>query len=409
MAANIVILSGNHLCHNPRVIKVAATLATAGYDVTAFGGWFDPILKERDQKLINSLPFRFVPVIDSTTSALQRSRLRVRSKLGSIAHHIGRLENRWQLGYAYTALRQAAHRRAAGLYIAHSEQAMAVCFDLLRDGRRVGVDMEDWFSEDLLSDARRHRPLRLLRSLESELLTYGVYSSCPSRAMSEALAQHYRCSPPAVVYNAFPWSERSSLDGLLKDRMNRNVPSIHWFSQTLGADRGLEDLLAALPLVHHAAEIHLRGNPAAGFESWLWNQVPENWRDKIFVHDIVSNEELLSRIAEHDIGFAGEMKYCRSRDLTVTNKILYYILAGLAVIASDTTGQSEVSEQAPDAVLLYPSGDSSMLATKLNVLLASPNHLRSAKDAALQAAKRRFCWERQEKVLLQMVADALVK
>jgi hypothetical protein len=50
-----------------------------------------------------------------------------------------------------------------------------------------------------------------------------------------------------------------------------------------------------------------------------------------------------------------------------------------------------------------------MLAAKLNVLLASPNHLRSAKDAALQAAKRTFCWELQEKVLLQMVADALVK
>jgi glycosyltransferase involved in cell wall biosynthesis len=409
MSASIVIMTGSHLCHNPRALKEATSLARAGHNVVVLGAWINSFLKELDQQLLSSLPFNFIPVVDSTISATRQIQQRVRRKLGSIVHQFGRIENRWQLGYVYTALRQAAHRRVADLYIAHSEQAMAVALDLLRDGRRVGVDMEDWFSEDLLSDARRHRPLRLLRSLESELLTYGAYSSCPSRAMSEVLAQQYRCSPPAVVYNAFPWSERSSLDGLLKDRKNRNVPSIHWFSQTLGAGRGLEDLVAALPLVHHAAEIHLRGNPAAGFESWLWKQIPENWRDQIFVHDIVSNEELLPRIAEHDIGFAGEMKYCRSRDLTVTNKILHYILAGLAVVASDTTGQCEVAKQAPDAVSLYSSGNSSMLAAKLNVLLASPNRLRSAKNAALQAAKQTFCWERQEKVLLQMVAGALVK
>src|SRR5262249_32781020 len=151
----------------------------------------------------------------------------------------------------------------------------------------------------------------------------------------------------------FQWSERSRIDGVLKDRRNLHIPSIHWFSQTLGPGRGLEKLLAALPLVQHAAEIHLRGNPAAGFETWLRDRVPENWRERIFFHGLVSNEELLSRIAEHDIGFAGEGTYCRSRDLTVTNKILHYLLGGLVVVASDTTGQREVASQTPEAVMLY--------------------------------------------------------
>jgi hypothetical protein len=79
------------------------------------------------------------------------------------------------------------------------------------------------------------------------------------------------------------------------------------------------------------------------------------------------------------------------------------------VIASDTAGQCEVAEQAPDAVLLYPSGDSSTLAAKINLFLGSSYRMERAKAAALQAAKQTFCWERQEKVLLQMVADALVK
>src|SRR5262249_9499495 len=153
----------------------------------------------------------------------------------------------------------------------------------------------------------------------------------------------------------------------------------HWFSQTIGPGRGLEDLLAALPQVAYPAEIHLRGNPVAGFARWLADRTPEAWRGGIFLHDVVPNQKLLSRIAEHDIGFASEMNFCRTRDLTVTNKLLQYLLAGLAVVASDTAGQREVAEQAGDAVLLYPSGEPRALAAQLNALLGSSERLVRAK------------------------------
>ena len=125
------------------------------------------------------------------------------------------------------------------------------------------------------------------------------------------------------------------------------------------------------------------------------------------MHRLVANDELLSRVAEHDIGFAGEMTYCGSRDLTVTNKILYYLLAGLAVVASDTVGQQEAAGQAPGAVSLYRSGDPRALAECINVLFNSPAGLARAKAAALQAAEQTFCWERQEESLLQSVTQAL--
>jgi glycosyltransferase involved in cell wall biosynthesis len=225
--------------------------------------------------------------------------------------------------------------------------------------------------------------------------------------MSMALAGEHGCTSPTVIYNAFPWSERQTLDGTLRDRRTRDIPSIHWYSTTLGPGRGLEDLAAALHLLKHDAEIHLRGNPASGFAAWIKERAPERWRDKIFFHPLVTNDQLLSRVAEHDVGFAGEMKYCRSRDLTVTNKILHYLLGGLAVVASDTTGQREVASQAPEAVRLYPSGDAQALADAFNALLASPERLRGAKAAALAAAQTTFSWERQEWALLDGVARVL--
>lgn len=93
MTARIVILTGNHLCHNPRAIKEASALGKTGHDVIVLGAWFDPSLKERDETLRTLLPFQFVPVIDCTQNGMRWFGLRVRSKLASIVHHIGGMEN----------------------------------------------------------------------------------------------------------------------------------------------------------------------------------------------------------------------------------------------------------------------------------------------------------------------------
>jgi glycosyltransferase involved in cell wall biosynthesis len=406
----IVLLTGNSLCHNPRALKEASALARAGHEVSVFGAWLDPKFKMRDLRLMEKLPFAFVPVFDMTSSGFRhdaaRSAQRACKKTADLAFRLTGWQSPFQLGFGIGRFVKRALQADADLYIAHSEPCLYVGHKLLRCGRRIGVDMEDWFSEDLLPEARRHRPLHLLRFLEGELLRNGAYASCPSHVMSKALADAYRCTPPSVIYNTFAWSEREMLGGATSDRRDPNTPSIHWFSTTIGPGRGLEELLAALPHVKYDLEIHLRGSPAIGFEEWADAQTPPRWRNRIFFHPPVDNDELLPRIAEHDIGFAGEMKYCRSRDLTVSNKIMHYMVGGLAVVASDTAGQSEVAQQAPDAVLLYTSGDAQALAQLLNGLLGSPERLSRVKTASLEAAKRMFCWERQEGALVESVARA---
>ena len=405
--AIVTVLTGNHLCNNPRVIKEATTLSAAGHAVTVLGAWTDPLLKQRDQHLVKHLDLTFKPVVDWTTDAPARLAAGVRTQLGNMVHRRLRIENRWQLGLTVSGLRRAARESDPDLVIAHSEPALAAVSSLPPVRPALAVDMEDWFSEDLLPEARRTRPLRMLSGMEKAALSRVAYSSCPSDAMSRALTEAYGCVPPQVVYNAFSWAERSAMDGLLCDRATRKSASIHWFSQTVGPGRGLEDLLTALPFIEGTPEIHLRGEPVEGFDGWLVERTPAAWRDRVHVHDVVPNDEILSRIAEHDIGFAGEMQFCRSRDLTVTNKILHYLLGGLAVVASDTAGQREVAAKAPGAVSLYPSGDARALADRINALLRNPARMEAAKKAALSAAHDVFCWEEQAPVLLEAVEAAL--
>lgn len=411
MTASVVLITGNHLCHNPRAIKEASALSRSGKDVVVLGAWTDTSLKARDKALVAGMPFAFVPVVDTTGGTLRavamRLLLRLRGKAARMAHRLLGIESSAQFGHSVGGLLRAAERTPATLYVAHSEAGLQVASALAAGGATVAVDMEDWYSEDLLPEARSARPTRRLRRLERELLRRAAYSSCPSESMSRALAQEYACPAPTVIYNAFSWLERERLDGRAEDRHGRTVPSIHWYSQTLGAGRGLEELVTGLRDVRAAAELHLRGVPAAGFEAWLWDRAPADWRDRIFIQPLVPNDRLLSRIAEHDIGFAGERSDIRSRDLTVTNKVLHYLLGGLAVVASDTAGQREVAGLAPGAVRLYPGGNAAALAAELNRLLDSAAQLAAGKEAALKAAAATFCWEKQEGRMVEAVNRAL--
>jgi len=411
-SARIVILSGAHLSRNPRVHKEALALGRAGFDVEVLGAWTDAEVAAQDSAILEKArPFRFTPVIDLTRQApLAMLRRRCHTVMDRAARMVSRSLDEtspWRFGWTVAALARQARTRHADLTIAHLEYGLAAARPLLDVGRRVMVDMEDWYSEDLLPEARQTRPIALLRQLEGDLLRRGAGATCPSKAMSRALADAYNCPPPLPLYNAFPWAERRALDGERRDRPPGGNPTIHWFSQTVGPGRGLEDLFAALPHLGRAVDVHLRGTPVRQFDAWLSATIAPAWRPRVTVHKLVPPNQLLSRIAEHDISFAGEMLFCRSRDLTVTNKILQYLSAGLAVVASDTAGQREVAEQAPGAVMLYPSGDPVALAGRFNDLLNSADRLRAAKDAALRAAKAVFCWERQEDTFLKAVGSAL--
>lgn len=386
-------------------MKEATTLAGAGYDVEVIGGWFDPDLRARDQELLPRLNFRYTPVLDLVeNSGATRFTARLKRKLGEMGQQHG-LENSWQLGYFSTVLRSAARRSTADLLIAHSEQAMAAVS--AEPDSRLGVDLEDWFSEDGQSEIGIARPVQLLRSLEKRLLKQGKHSSCTSKAMSQSLAGTFGCRPPTVIYNSFEWSERASIDGEYKDRRDLRLPSLHWFSQTLGKARGLEDLFRALPYLNRKIEIHLRGKPLSSCDEWLNDYLPNEWRSQVFIHDLVTNDELLSRVAEHDIGFSGESPYCANKNMTISNKVFQYLLAGLAVVATDTAGQREVAEQSGSAMSIYESGNPESLAASLNQLLDSAERLGEAKNSALRVAKNVFCWEHQMPVLLESVDRAL--
>lgn len=403
--ASIRILIAGHLCNAPRARKEAQALAEAGHRVTVQSVCLDATLGLRDASLVARAAFALETVADLRGLAGLAHRLRHR--LGREAWRCARWFRPTALGYAVERHLAAARRARAELTIAHSEAGLWVVRRLAASGQRVGVDFEDWFSEDLLPNDRRGRPVAALRQLETFALRHARYRLAASRAMALELGRFASVEPPVAVYNAFPWSDRAAPAPPSVDRRHPKRPSLHWFSQSIGPGRGLETLFAALAHLRHDAEVHLRGNLRSPHAAWLHAQVPEGWRERVFVHPTVHPSELLARIGSHDIGLSLESPAIRSRDLTVTNKLLHYLLAGLAVVASATQGQREIAALAGGAVALVPPGDAPALAAAIDRWLAFPEHLKTAQRAALKATEQTLCWEKQREPLLDEAALAL--
>lgn len=406
----IVLLTGNPLCSNPRVIKEASALTEAGYEVIVHGAWSTEQGVETDRNVAEQGGYTFIPVLPPNT---------LEGKLHRLVQRAARKvmpSSRWTFGLMPLALERGAKLLKPDLAIAHSEPSLLAAVPLRQIGIKVGVDMEDWFSEDLPVNARRGRPVALLRKAEGQLLRCASHATCTTEAMADALVREYGCPRPTRIYNVFPEPKLNGpefCDRGARSRSQsggpsrgRSVVSIHWFSQTIGPGRGLEELFAALETWPGGFEVHLRGN-LGSYEGWLQSVIPDALQRKVFVHALVSIEDLPERIAEHDIGFAGELTSIRSRDLTATNKIFQYLQSGLAVVASDTAGQKEVAAAAPDAVRIYRSGDRDDLQRALRGWLNSPDELARAKAAAREVAAAKFCWEREKLRLVDAVAAAV--
>lgn len=401
----ILILSASHLCRNPRVVKEATALGNAGYEVIVLTVSWLPAYRNLDLDLVQGLPFHLQTV--DFTDRSPRSRLlamgwRARTRVArTLVRRFG-----WELptalGPAGTLLRRARDI-PSDLVIAHTELPLWIADRFLSEGRRVGVDLEDWHSEDLLPEDRQHRPVKLLQRVESSVLRRAACAFTTSEAMADALAGNYGCPRPVVIRNVFPLQPVSRID-----RPSQPGPvNFIWFSQTLGPGRGLEEFLELWSRTTVPSAVHLLGESRDGYFQKLTSPLEPAQRHRIFNHSAVPPADLPRRLADFDIGLALELRQPRSRELTITNKLFQYLNAALAVVATDTIGQREIMERIPPAGLCLADTALQNKVKQLDAFLADPGRIHTAQMAARAAAEREYCWEKEQGRLLEAVARAL--
>jgi len=399
----ILIVTASPLCRNPRVLKEADTLGSAGFDVTVLtiaGRANDEAI---DQEILRDAPFKKIALPYFGFHGALGLGAHASRTFTSLARRLVPLgiERRSALG-AFHRLHRVARRIPADLIIAHTELGLAVGYELLKRGRKVAVDIEDWHSQDLLPAAQTHRPLRLLQKNERFFLHNAVYVTTTSQAMAAALQTAFGGKRPFAITNSFPLQSDSA-----SPKTNSHIPSFFWFSQTIGQGRGLESFLQAWSQTTAPSRLCLLGEIGADYKHVLSELIPQEKQSHVSFLPPISPQLLPSAIAKHDIGLALESKSPPSRNLTITNKILQYLNAGLAIIASSTAGHREVLQDNPQAGVFVDPANTTQFVSILENLLVNSKNLVAMQMAARELAEQKYNWEKEAPALLTLVESAL--
>lgn len=406
-ARHVCLVTPGHLATNPRLVKEADALVMAGYEVSVvasrFVSWADEADKEFATRpwTVHRVPFG--PMAGRLRHLWQSARRRAALLVYRLIRGCGEVA----FHPAIPALTRAACAVRADLYIAHNLAALPAAYRAaLKHGAKLGFDAEDFHSGELNDTSESELILQLTRHVERRYLPACDHLTAASPGIAKAYAEAYGINEPVVVLNVFPKADAPTDPTSVGSA--RRSPSMYWFSQTVGPNRGLETVIEAIGMSRTKPHLYLRGNPAPNYKQELMALA----EGRGLFHHITMlppapPKEMVRLTTEYDVGLATETSTTVNRNICLTNKIFTYLLAGLPVLASDTSAQSYIAKLCPEAIFTYPQQDPQALASAIDNLFASSEKMLRARSIAWQLGQRRFNWDIEREAFLRRVETSL--
>jgi hypothetical protein len=299
----------------------------------------------------------------------------------------------------------AAKQVPADLYVAHYPPALpAAAIAARQHGTAYAFDAEDFHLGEWPEDRKHEAARSLIRSVEEHYLRGCVYITAASPGIADAYARSYTVERPTVVLNVFPRAEGPSTPtpaGTVTPG-----PSVYWFSQTVGADRGLECAVMAIARARTRPHLYLRGSPDPGFLVRLRGIAADaGVAGCLHILPVAMPYEMVQLAGAYDLGFSGEPGHTSNNRNALGNKLFTYILAGIPVVMSDVPAHRAIASEASGACRLYGATNSESLAAAFDSILGDPNALAAAREAAYHLGQTRFNWNIEKANLLGLFKD----
>lgn len=409
----ICLISPGHLSTNPRLVKEARALSACNHSVSIVCGRYLPWGWKQDQALIDPrwdvshVPFgpKEAPKL---TYAAQTIRRRVATTLVRAGLSAGSIVEAAH-GPVVPALLRTALAVPADLYIAHYVAALpAAAAAAKKHGAAYAFDAEDFHPGDAPETPENALDRRLIHDIESRYLPGAAYLTAASPMIADAYAEAYVVARPKVVLNVFPRSHAPPSP--TTSGVAAPGPSLYWFSQTIGAGRGLETAVEAIARAASTPHLYLRGTPAAGYADALRRQAEAlgvGQRLHFLAPEAPASMERLG--AEFDLGYVGELSQTKSRQIALTNKLFSYLLGGVPIVASDIPAHRAIAPALGDAMCVFPTGDAASLASAIDAFILDRGRLAAARRHAWTLGQQRYCWDVEQGVVLDAVEGALAR
>ena len=144
----------------------------------------------------------------------------------------------------------------------------------------------------------------------------------------------------------------------------------------------------------------------------FFNNLMESYNlkpEQLVFLDTLPEEDIASSASMHHIGLASEFVHNQNRDLCLTNKLFMYLLAGNAIVATDTSAQKSFLEDNQGIGSVYEQEDAIDLSRVFKNYIDNPELLDTHRKNALQLGKEKYNWNIEKKKFLQNVEQVLAK
>ncbi|MEM1300701.1 MAG: glycosyltransferase [Pseudomonadota bacterium] len=391
---------------NPRVVKEATALQEAGHAVHVIATKLVDFVEPRDLDIMNRASWK-VQRVDFTSLSVRRTERLLQEGAKRVWPVIRGAATQASSPLA-RRLKRAVDALPADLYIAHYPPALpAAASAAKRWNVRYAYDAEDFHLGDL-PEATEHAPAKaVIREIEGRYLPGAAYVTAASPGIADAYAKEYSIQRPQVVLNAFPIPAVHKAPSPIGTARG---PSVYWFSQTIGPDRGLEAALEAIARAKTRPHLYLRGTAQRGYARTIEARAHElGCDDRLHLLPPGLPSEMEALAAAYDVGLVGETGDTQNRRIALTNKQVTYLLAGLPALMSDIPAHAEFAKEAEGAVFLFRTGDPDDMARRMDALLGDPEKLAAARVRAFALGRERFNWETEAPKLVSIVEEATAR
>lgn len=411
MSRTVCLIGPGHIASNPRLVKEADALHEAGYQVKVISGTSHPKIDVLDEKLIASRPWKVTRVRLGSKWRRAPDVLRQKISRSLIAKGIGGLSTSvWAESPITGRLLKAALNVSADLYIGHYLPGLyAASLAAKKHNAIYGFDIEDSHVDELedVPENSWHRNSR--RKIESTLLKNCRHLTASSPLIANQYRDRYGVESKTIL-NVFPVENREIKPDRTDYLNGLGGPRLYWFSQTIGAGRGLEPIVEAMSLMKIKPRLYLRGLPSSGYQDRLNALARSKGLDNAIEWLPPGDpDDMVSLSKPYDLGLGLELCTPPNRAICLTNKAFTYISAGLPVVLSHTPAQDWLAEQLGDAATLVDLSKPDRIAEILDDVLCEHTALLIRRFDAKQKALKRFCWELEKRAFLASVESAFSK
>jgi glycosyltransferase involved in cell wall biosynthesis len=392
---------------NPRLVKEAKSLLQAGYFVTVIWCPISPWADDFDQQLFDDLreinwvkagyhykyePFGFWYA-------------RIRQKIWQFTYKIfyNCLDASIKSQVLFSQeIEKLTVLQKADIYIGHNLGALPAIVKASKKFKSKSIfDFEDFHRGEAAEGTMQ---TKLVKEIENLYIPLVDILTTSSSAITSAYQTIFPNKNFTTINNCFSLSYAVDCLQKLPDKPLK----LFWFSQYVGKQRGLQNVIRAMSNFKSAEiSLILLGTATYEVKQYFYLLMDEFGLHKSQVEflDPVKESDIVKIASMAHVGLATEYAHNTNRDLCLTNKLFMYLLAGNALLMTDTKSQQLFFQENPNIGLLYEQENERSLVNALKYYINNLALLQEHREKSFQLAKTKYNWDLEKHKFLLLLEN----